>query len=88
MQLPLAGYRYYYDGAVYGQGDYARYWSSSPRGGSNPKGAWSLGFGSGTVLPSSDGGRAYGQSLRCFKNSYVKLPKTLNLSFMSEDVEV
>jgi len=88
LKLPLAGYRDYYDGDVYGQG-YTTYWSSSPRGGSNPESAWRLYFGPGYVDPSYDGGlRAYGQSVRCFKDSYVKLPKTLNLFFISEDVEV
>ena len=88
LQLPLAGNRSYYDGAVYHQGNYAYYWSSSPRGGSNPKGAWSLFFYSNDVNPSDYSSRAYGKSLRCFKNSYVELPKTLNLFFMSDGEEV
>ena len=88
LQLPLAGYRSCYDGAFYGQGNYAFYWSSSPRGGSNPKYAWYLNSYSYYVNPSDSNVRAHGQSLRCFKNSYVKLPKTLNLFFMSEGEEV
>ena len=88
LRLPLAAYRYDSDGAVYGQGDFADYWSSSPRGGSFPEGAWRLYFSSNVVVPSDGSYRAYGQSLRCFKNSYVKLPKTLNLFFMSDDEEV
>ena len=88
MELPLAGGRGYYDGAVFEQGNNASYWSSSPRGGSNPERAWYLGFRSNNVYPSYDDFRATGKSLRCFKDSYVKLPKTLNLFFMSDDEEV
>ena len=88
LQLPLAGYRSYIVGAVYDQGSNAYYWSSSPRGGSRPEGAWYLNFFSNRVSPSYSSIRANGQSLRCFKDSYVKLPKTLNLFFMSDDEEV
>ena len=88
LLLPLAGYRSCGGGVVYGQGDYANYRSSSPRGGSYPKGAWRLRFGPEFVNPSNVSDRACGQSLRCFKNSYVKLPKTLNLFFMSDSEEV
>ena len=83
LQLPFAGYRNYYVGNVSGQGFNAFYWSSSPRGGSTPKHAWSLYFDSSYVSPSSYDSRANGQSVRCFKNSYVKPPKTLNLFFMT-----
>jgi len=88
LKLPLAGIRDYGDGAVYGQGGHAYYWSSSPRGGSNPKYVWGLNFNSNNINPSQGADRAYGKSLRCFKDSYVKLPKTLNLFFMSDDKEV
>ena len=86
--LPLAGNRDYYGGTVYGKGLYAIYWSSSPRGGAYPEGAWYLYLNPNKVDPSFNRVRASGQSIRCFKNSYVKLPKTLNLFFMSDDEEV
>jgi len=88
LKLPLAGFRRSYDGTVGGQGNYARYWSSSPRGGSNPGHAWYSYFSSNIVSPRDISIRAYGQFIRCFKNEYIKLPKTLNLFFMSDDVEV
>ena len=88
LLLPFAGTRLYGDGAVFEQGKDAYFWSSSPRGGSNPKDAWYLRFDSNYVLPSSSNNRARGESLRCFKNSYVELPKTLNLFFMSDGEEV
>ena len=87
LQLPRAGSRYYRDGAV-DQGNNGSYWSSSPRGGSDPELAWLLYFDWDGVDPSISSRRAYGQSLRCFKNSYVELPKTLNLFFMSDGEEV
>lgn len=83
LLLPLAGYRDYNAGKVYDTGGYAHYWSSSPRGGSNPYGAWDLSFGSSNVYPSTTRFRANGQSVRCFKNSYIELPQTFNLYFMA-----
>lgn len=69
LHMPFAGRRGYYDGIVYGQGGNARYWSSSPRDG-GPEYAWYLYFNSNNVNPSYNN-RAHGQSLRCFKDSYV-----------------
>ena len=81
--IPFAGYRNYYDGKVYNTGSYAYYWSSSPRGGSNPYYAWYLYFYSSYVNPSYYSYRAYGQSVRCFKDSYVASPSTYTLTFVS-----
>ena len=77
--LPLAGYRDYDDGVVYDQGDDAYYRSSSPRGGSRPERAWYLDISPAYVFPGLNYDRAGVLSLRCFKNSYAKVPETLNL---------
>lgn len=69
--MPFAGYRDYGDGDVYDQGGSAYYWSSSPRGRYTPEYAWGLYFDPDYVNPSDDYYRAYGQSIRCFKDSYV-----------------
>lgn len=72
LHMPFAGNRLYNDGAVYDQGSNARYWSSSPRGGSSrPNDVWLLAFNSSYVNPSGNITRAYGLSLRCFKDSYI-----------------
>ena len=88
LQLPLAGGRDYGDGAVYVQGDSADYWSSSPRGGSIPNGAWSLRFDSNYVIPSDSSDRAIGRSLRCFKNEYEQYlapsPTTYTVTFLDD----
>ena len=69
--MPLAGYRDSSNSGVIFQTDYAYYWSSSPRGGSNLEYAWYLFFNSSYVDPSDILGRACGLSVRCFKNEYV-----------------
>ena len=86
--LPRAGYRGYYDGVAYSRGDYASYRSSSPRGGSNPKSAWGLIFDPGYVDPSHYSNRAYGQFLRCFKNSYVAPSSQSESTWQNSDVEL
>ena len=88
LLLPLAGNRSRSDGRSSYAGYVGAYLSSSPRGGSNPQYVWSLSIHPTYITPSNDTYRALGQSIRCFKNSYVKLPKTLNLSFMSDGEEV
>ena len=90
LKLPLAGYRDYdEDGDVTSAGNFAYYWSSSPRGGSNPDSAWNLGFNPSYVGPASYSSRAFGFSVRCFKNSYIELPKkTLNLYFMANTWDI
>ena len=67
LRLPLAGFRSYDDGNIYGQG-YAFYHSSSPRTGSNPNYSWILFFDTGYVDPGFYRNRAYGQSIRCMSN--------------------
>ena len=86
LLLPFAGDRIYYDGTVYDQDNYAFYWSSSPRGGFYLEDAWLLILSHDDIDPSFNRNRALGQSIRCFKNSYVKFPKTLNLSFISDNI--
>lgn len=70
LHMPFAGYRDYGDGDVYDQGGAAYYWSSSPRGGL-PEYAWNLIIDPSIVYPSSSDNHTNGQSLRCFKDSYV-----------------
>lgn len=82
MQMPFVGYRGY-DGTVYA-GGYGNYWSSSPYGSS----ARYFYLHPNNLLATNDDIRGLGSAVRCFKDSYVKLPKTLNLFFMSDDVEV
>jgi len=59
------------------------YWSSSPWGGEYP--VFSL-FFNGNSLIIND--RAGWIPVRCFKNEYIKLPKTLNLFFMPSTGDV
>ena len=69
LTLPTAGYRQYFrEGSVVAK-YYAYYWSSSPRGGSYE--AWSFKVSDQKVDPSDMSWRAYGLSVRCFKNNYV-----------------
>ena len=62
---PASGYRNYSDGSLLGVGSYGRYWSVTP----SSYGAYSLHFSYnyGNVYPSNFYSRAYGQSVRCFK---------------------
>ena len=65
FKLPFAGYRDY-DSSVYGQGGNGGYWSSSPYDDSS-----SLYFLFDSSNIGQDGSRrAYGLSVRCFKDSY------------------
>jgi uncharacterized protein (TIGR02145 family) len=64
--LPLAGYRHYVSSAtVYNQGYYSHYWSSSPNGSS----ARDLYLSTSRVSATNLNDRAYGFSVRCFKDS-------------------
>ncbi|MDR0650837.1 MAG: fibrobacter succinogenes major paralogous domain-containing protein [Candidatus Peribacteria bacterium] len=64
--LPLAGYRYFDSSApVHNQGNYGRYWSSSPNGST----ARNLRLDTSNVRADHSSARAYGFSVRCFKNS-------------------
>ena len=69
--MPFAGARNYSSGAVYDQGNYAYYWSSSLHDDSYPEYAKLLYFGSGYVNPVYYYYRAYGLPVRSFKDSYV-----------------
>jgi hypothetical protein len=65
LKLPLAGRRSWSNGSVDDQGSYGYYWSSSPNG----TNARLLFFFSSNVSPQgSIYGRAFGVSVRCFKN--------------------
>ena len=76
FKLPFAGY--YWDASLYDQGSNGVYWSSSSSSaGSNN--ARSLYLDSSYVYANNDVSRAYGYSVRCFKDSYVASPETSNL---------
>jgi hypothetical protein len=64
LKLPLAGYRSRSNGSVNNQGSSGYYWSSSPNGTNVPF----LYFLSSSVRPQYSDYRAYGLSVRCFKN--------------------
>jgi hypothetical protein len=85
MQIPFVGSRY--DNGTVNAGDYGDYWSSSPYY-DNANYARNFRLDPDDLYATSDSGREYGVAVRCFKNSYVKLPKTLNLFFMSDGEEV
>lgn len=70
LKLPFAGTRYYNDSNVYFQGTGGYYWSSSPYP-SNANYSYYLYFNSSSVYPQSSYYRAYGFSVRCFKNKPV-----------------
>ena len=75
LGLPFAGYRYYSSAGVLSQGSYGSYWSSSRN---NTNYAYYLSFYSTALNPQNAYYRAYGFSVRCFKNS-----PTLTLAFNS-----
>jgi len=64
LQLPYAGYRSWFNGFWASGGSAGYYWSSSP----TESDAYSLYFGLGDISPSDVNGRAFGFSVRCFKN--------------------
>ncbi|MDD5213570.1 MAG: FISUMP domain-containing protein [Candidatus Gracilibacteria bacterium] len=64
LLLPMAGYRNYYAGDFDEQGSYGRYWASSTNGDNT----YYLNFYSTGLSPISSNNRAYGFSVRCFKN--------------------
>ena len=65
LKLPFAGYRFCSSAGV-GHGSYGLYWSSSRN---NTNNAYLLNFDSSDVLPQNANYRAFGYSVRCFKNS-------------------
>lgn len=66
LKLPFAGYRFSSSAGVGSQGSYGFYWSSSRN---NTNNAYLLNFNSSDVLPQNANYRAFGYSVRCFKNS-------------------
>ncbi len=64
LLLPMAGYRNYYAWDFDEQGSYGRYWASSTNGDNT----YYLNFYSTGLSPISSNNRAYGFSVRCFKN--------------------
>lgn len=64
LKIPLAGYRNWNSGTVVDYGTYGRYWSSSPNGTE----AYHMYLTPNNVLPQGSNTRAYGRSIRCFKN--------------------
>lgn len=78
--IPFAGHRNLSVAALYGQGTYGRFWSSSPYGSDYPDNARLLYLDPSGVRADNYYTRAYGCSVRCFKDSYVASPETSNLT--------
>ena len=70
FKLPFAGIRDYSDASLSDQGSNGGYWSSSPDWASS-KYARSLVLDSSSAYANYNDYRAYGYSVRCFKDSYV-----------------
>jgi surface protein len=64
LKIPFAGFRIRNNGAFFSGGSYGYYWSSSPNGSYG----YYLYFLSSNINPSYYDVRAYGFSVRCFKN--------------------
>lgn len=77
--MPFAGNRVYNTADTYGQGSYGWYWSSSPLYDL----ANDLNIGSDYVGADSTGSRAYGFSIRCFKNT---VNANMSPNFDEEDI--
>ena len=83
FQLPLAGYRDGADTSSFFQESYGMYWSSSPSSASSDAARLLL-ISSSDVDANRNLYRAYGDSVRCFKDSYVA-PTTYSLTFDSQN---
>ena len=70
LHMPFVGIRNHTSADISSQGTYGYYWSSSPFGSGDPYGARSLYLDSSRVNAGNDRRRAYGLSVRCFKNSF------------------
>lgn len=79
MLIPFVGRRYY--NSAPDAGTYGYYWSSSPYGDAYE--ARGFDFNAGNLRTNRYNGRGYGYAVRCFKNSYIELPKAFNLYFMT-----
>jgi hypothetical protein len=87
MQMPFVGYRSWSDSTVYSS-SYGYYWSSSPSDGGTLNSRFFY-LDSDSLFTIYYGGyRGAGYAVRCFKNEYIKLPKTLNLFFMPSTGDV
>jgi len=82
FKFPFAGYRDYWDASLNVRG-YGLYWSSSPYGSDYPEYARSLYLDSSNLDADYYDNRAFGYSVRCFKDSYVA-PTTYTLTFDSQ----
>ena len=82
FKLPFAGYRDNSSASLNDQGSYGSFWSSSPNSASSNL-ARLLILDSSIVDAGNLDLRAYGLSVRCFKDSYVA-PKTYTLTFDSQ----
>ena len=65
LKMPMAGLRYYNSADVYNVGSNGRYWSSTPLDANN---AYYLYFYSSYIYPQYSEFRAFGFSVRCFKD--------------------
>jgi hypothetical protein len=64
LKLPFVGWLNQSNSTIDGQGIYGDYWSSSPYYGN----ALSLYFYFSDIFPQRENYRAYGYSVRCFRN--------------------
>lgn len=69
LKMPLAWYRDYYNAIVSSVGSYGYYRNSTP---DNANNAYDLFFYSSGIFPQDSNPRAYGLSVRCFKNDAVQ----------------
>jgi len=70
LHMPFAGYRDFSTADLSDQGSDGYYWSSSPYGSDYPDSAHRLDLDSSSVYADYISPRAYGFSVRCFKNSF------------------
>ena len=77
--IPFAGRRSSSDASLSYQGSDGDYWSSSPVSASSNY-ARRLYLSSSNVGANDSSRRALGNSVRCFKDSYVASPETSNLT--------
>ena len=83
FKLPIAGRRSYSDASLNNQGSNGIYWSSSPNSASSNVARY-LVLGSSNVVAGNGTYRAFGLSVRCFKDSYVAPTIYYSLTFDSQ----
>ena len=81
FKIPFAGYRNI-GSILLGVGSYAQLWSSSPGKGSGHVGARPFTLSSNLISASVSNGRAYGRSVRCFKNTPLTYPSIMTIVVM------